>query len=97
MIARRAILTAAALTVLFALGGHGFGQEFPAGPISFIVSFPPGGSTDLVVRAMAKKEAFQRNSGGWMPAHVSHHISSGCHAGSNAARSCCIPMMFIRR
>src|SRR6202161_4981466 len=27
--------------------------EFPSGPITFIVSFPAGGSIDVVVRAMA--------------------------------------------
>jgi len=55
MIARRAVLIVFALAGLFALGGRGFGQEFPTGPITFVVSFPPGGSTDIVVRAMAPK------------------------------------------
>src|SRR5262249_56456116 len=40
---------------LSALGGRGLAQEFPSGPITFVVSFPPGGSTDIVVRAMAPK------------------------------------------
>jgi tripartite-type tricarboxylate transporter receptor subunit TctC len=53
MIARRAVLIAPALAGLFALGGRGFGQEFPTGPITFVVSFPPGGSIDVVMRAMA--------------------------------------------
>ena len=55
MIARRAALIAAALAGLFALGGRGLGQEFPTGPITFVVAFPPGGSTDVVMRAMAPK------------------------------------------
>src|SRR5438067_5129335 len=55
MIARRAVLIAPALAGLFALGGRGFGQEFPSGPITFIVSFPPGGGIDVVLRAMAPK------------------------------------------
>ena len=55
MIARRALLITPALAGLFALGGRGFGQEFPAGPITFVVSFPPGGSIDVVMRAMAPK------------------------------------------
>ena len=55
MIARRAVLIAPALAGLFALGGRGFGQEFPTGPITFVVSFPPGGSIDVVMRAMAPK------------------------------------------
>src|SRR6266700_2468411 len=55
MIARRAVLIAPALAGLFVLGGRGFGQEFPTGPITFVVSFPPGGSIDVVMRAMAPK------------------------------------------
>ena len=55
MIAQRAVLIVFALAGLFALGGRGFGQEFPAGPITFVVSFPPGGSIDVVMRAMAPK------------------------------------------
>ena len=55
MIARRAVLMAPALAGLLALGGRGYGQEFPSGPITFVVSFPPGGSIDVVMRAMAPK------------------------------------------
>ena len=50
-----AVLIALALAGLFALGGRGFGQEFPTGPITFVVSFPPGGSIDVVMRAMAPR------------------------------------------
>ena len=55
MIARRAVLIAPALAGLFAFGGRGFGQEFPTGPITFVVSFPAGGSIDVVMRAMAPR------------------------------------------
>src|SRR5262249_58089039 len=55
MIARRAVLIAAPLAGLFALGGRSFGQEFPTGPITFVVAFPPGGSIDVVMRAMVPK------------------------------------------
>src|SRR6476619_6550945 len=55
MVARRAVLIALALAGLFALDGRGFGQEFPTGPITFVVAFPPGGSIDVVMRAMAPK------------------------------------------
>jgi tripartite-type tricarboxylate transporter receptor subunit TctC len=55
MIARRAVLMAPALAGLLALAGRGFAQEFPAGPVTFVVSFPPGGSIDVVMRAMAPK------------------------------------------
>ena len=53
MVARRAVLIALVLAGVFALGGRGFGQEFPTVPITFVVSFPPGGSIDVVMRAMA--------------------------------------------
>src|SRR5262249_59900754 len=55
VIAGRAVLIAAALAGLFALAGRGFAQEFPTGPITFVVAFPPGGSTDVVMRAIAPK------------------------------------------
>ena len=55
MVAHRVVLIAFALAGLLALGGRGFGQEFPTGPITFIVSFPAGGSIDVVMRAMAPK------------------------------------------
>src|SRR6476660_10599405 len=55
MVARPAVLIALALAGLFALGGRRFGQEFPTGPITFVVSFPPGGSIDVVMRAMAPR------------------------------------------
>src|SRR5260370_7665063 len=53
MVARRAVLIAAPLAGLFRLGGRGFGQEFPTGPIRFVAAFPPGGSRDVVMGAMA--------------------------------------------
>jgi hypothetical protein len=62
MVARRAVLIAAPLAGLFALGGRGFGQEFPTGPITFVVAFPPGGSIDLVMRAMAPKSGAARQA-----------------------------------
>src|SRR5262245_34911849 len=55
MIARRTVLIAFALAGLLLLGGRGFGNDFPSGPITFIVSFPPGGSIDVVMRAMAPR------------------------------------------
>src|SRR5262249_60939134 len=55
VIAGRAVLIAVALAGLFALAGRGFAQEFPTGPITFVVAFPPGGSTDVVMRAIAPK------------------------------------------
>ncbi len=46
MIAQRAVLIAFALAGLLALGGRGFGQEFPTGPITFSsLSLPAAAST----------------------------------------------------
>jgi len=37
----------------FALATSAFAQSYPSKPVRFIVSFPPGGSADLVARAIA--------------------------------------------
>jgi len=53
---RRSILSAAVLAGLLlsaVLGGRA--QDFPTGPITFVVPFPPGGSIDAILRAMAPK------------------------------------------
>ena len=53
---RRSILSAAVLAGLLlsaVLGGRA--QDFPTGPITFVVPFPPGGSIDSILRAMAPK------------------------------------------
>jgi tripartite-type tricarboxylate transporter receptor subunit TctC len=55
MIARRVILIVPALVALLAVGSPGLAQEFPTGPITFVVSFPAGGSIDVVMRAIAPK------------------------------------------
>src|SRR5258707_15621516 len=73
MVARRAVLIAAPLAGVFALGGRGFGQEFPTGPITFVVAFPPGGSIDLVMRAMAPK--LQERLG--KPAAIENRVGAG--------------------
>ncbi len=52
MTTRRSLLFAPVLTVLAA---SAWAQGFPTGPITFIVSFPAGGSIDVVMRAMAPK------------------------------------------
>src|SRR5262245_1063996 len=45
---------AAAFAVLVALAaGHGFAQNFPTRPVTFIVPWPAGGTTDVALRALA--------------------------------------------
>jgi tripartite-type tricarboxylate transporter receptor subunit TctC len=52
---RRLILAALACAALAA--GAAAQAQFPSKPIRFVVSFPPGGSSDLVARAMAPRMA----------------------------------------
>lgn len=55
MIRRVVLLAAAALTALTGAGllaGSARGQAYPAKPITALVGFPPGGSTDLFARAL---------------------------------------------
>jgi tripartite-type tricarboxylate transporter receptor subunit TctC len=56
MIGRRTLLTVSALAGLLALPViQASAQEFPTGPVTFVVSFPPGGSIDVIMRAIAPK------------------------------------------
>jgi len=41
--------------IALALSSPALAQSYPAKPIRFIVSFPPGGSSDLIVRAIAPR------------------------------------------
>jgi tripartite-type tricarboxylate transporter receptor subunit TctC len=41
--------------LLLLIPGAALGQAYPSKPIRFIVSFPPGGSSDLIARAIAPK------------------------------------------
>jgi tripartite-type tricarboxylate transporter receptor subunit TctC len=54
MMMRRSLLTAAVGT-LFIAATPAWTQDFPSGPINFVVPFPPGGSIDVILRAMAPK------------------------------------------
>jgi tripartite-type tricarboxylate transporter receptor subunit TctC len=42
-------------SVMLAFGGQVFAQNYPNRPIKLIIPFPPGGSTDIVGRAMAER------------------------------------------
>src|SRR5258708_19856139 len=52
MVARRAVLIAAPLAGLFALGGRASGQEFPTGPIPFVLPSPPRPTIDPLLPHM---------------------------------------------
>ena len=56
MLSRRHMLAAPAVAgTLLSFGKEADAQSYPSGPVTFIVSFPAGGSTDVVMRAVAPK------------------------------------------
>ncbi len=48
-------IIAAAALVLLCVSGEGAADEYPSRPITLIVPFPPGGSTNIVMRIIADK------------------------------------------
>ena len=52
---RRRMVHAIALTTLALAGSNAVAQDWPAKPISLIVPFPPGGTTDVLARALGEK------------------------------------------
>jgi tripartite-type tricarboxylate transporter receptor subunit TctC len=54
MMIRRSLLSVA-VVALFIAAAPAWAQDFPSGPINFVVPFPPGGSIDVILRAMAPK------------------------------------------
>ena len=48
-------LTPAVFLLALASGGNALSQAFPAKPVRWVVPFPPGGATDVVVRLLTPK------------------------------------------
>src|SRR3954463_878767 len=56
MFTRRSMLVAPFLAAALApLSVEASADDYPSGPVTLMVSFPPGGSLDVVARAMAPK------------------------------------------
>src|SRR3954470_21111285 len=55
MTIRRSLLSGVVVALFIAAATTARAQDFPTGPISFVVPFPPGGSIDAILRAMAPK------------------------------------------
>src|SRR5690349_9974504 len=51
------MFTKKALLLLLACCGTAFGQAYPAKPVKLIVTYPPGGSSDLMARVFGAKLA----------------------------------------
>ena len=54
-ITRRAVLGAASFTLAGAGSTRAQPSDWPKGPVTMVVPFPPGGSTDTVVRILAQR------------------------------------------
>jgi tripartite-type tricarboxylate transporter receptor subunit TctC len=54
---RRIVLAALAAASALALSGAAFAQAWPAKPIKIIVPYPPGGTSDILARAVGQKMA----------------------------------------
>ena len=52
---RRLVGVALAAAAFIGPISHGFGETYPSRPVRMIVPFPPGGSTDIMARALAQK------------------------------------------
>ena len=52
---RHAVMTALAAAALASFPGAASAQAWPTKPVTFMVSYPPGGGADLIARLIAPK------------------------------------------
>lgn len=78
-LALRSILRLSALTVGFAASSAALSQEWPARPISLVVPFPSGGTTDVLARAIG--DQLSKNLG--QPVIVENRPGAGATVGAD--------------
>ena len=78
----KTLLTAIAFTLLAAAGGPVQAQAWPAKPVTLLVPFPPGGSTDMIARTLGTK--LQEKLGGTFI--VQNQAGAGGTVGAAAAK-----------
>ena len=76
---RRAFLRACTLAALAGAASFAHAQDYPTKPISIVVPFPPGGTTDLVARALA--DALGKSLGQSVP--VENRAGAGTTIGAD--------------
>jgi len=74
--------TLAALTLGLAAAGGALAQAWPSKPVTLLVPFPPGGSTDMIARTLAPK--LQEKLGGSFI--VTNQAGAGGTVGAGAAK-----------
>ena len=74
--------TLTALTLGLAAAGGALAQAWPAKPVTLLVPFPPGGSTDMIARTLAPK--LQEKLGGTFI--VTNQAGAGGTVGAGAAK-----------
>ena len=74
--------TLTALTLGVATAGGALAQAWPAKPVTLLVPFPPGGSTDMIARTLAPK--LQEKLGGTFI--VTNQAGAGGTVGAGAAK-----------
>ena len=78
----KTLLTAIAFTLVAAAGSPAQAQAWPAKPVTLLVPFPPGGSTDMIARTLAPK--LQEKLGGAFI--VQNQAGAGGTVGAAAAK-----------
>ncbi|HRN08379.1 MAG TPA: tripartite tricarboxylate transporter substrate-binding protein, partial [Ottowia sp.] len=78
---RRALAAASALALAAALPGAALAQAYPNKPITMIVPFPAGGTTDILARIMGK--ALEGELG--QPVVIDNKGGAGGNIGAQAA------------